>query len=330
MYIEKKNIAGETYYYLKLSVRYKDKVRTKTIAYLGKEKLTKEELQKAIAKYTTKAKETKEEALEELKMEIEKKSEFFLTGEQLLKIEKMKEGFNKKLKELDEKTKEEMFNDFLTIYVYNTNAIEGNTFTLRDTDLLLNKGITPQGKSLREIHDHLNAKEAFHFVLEEKPRINHKTIIKIHALLMKNIDNRAGEYRIHNVRVFGARFETSPANYVKVDMDIVLKWYRKHKMQFHPLILAAVFHHKFEKIHPFYDGNGRTGRMLLNIILLENKIPPLILPNAQRKRYYQALEATDKTNLNSIQPQYKEVIKFCYFNLLKTYNTIFGKWGSNP
>ena len=210
---------------------------------------------------------------------------------------------------------------------YNSNGIEGNTLTLRDTDLLLNKGITPSGKNLREINDHLNAKQAFEFILQKKPEITRETILKLHAILLSNIDTRAGYYRTHNVRVFGANFETSPAEYVKADTDIILKWFRKAKRSLHPLILAAAFHHKFEKVHPFYDGNGRTGRMLLNLILIKNKLPPLIVSNAQRKRYYSALSEADSAPLTKVQPEHKKIVDFCYFSLLKTYNTVFARWG---
>lgn len=327
MYIERKKIGKEIYNYLKISVRYKDKIRTRTIAYLGKEKLKKQELKNIFLRYNPKAEEMKKKTIEELKMILEEQSKLFLDNEQLSELEKIKKEFNQKLNELDERTKQDMFNDLITLYVYNTNAIEGNTFTLRDTDLLLNKGITPQGKSLREVNDHLNAKETFLFILAEKPKINHETIIKLHSLLMKNMDDRIGSYRLHNVRVFGATFESSPAEYVKADMNLLLRWYQKNKIRLHPLILAAAFHHKFERIHPFYDGNGRTGRMLLNLILLNNKLPQLILPDAQRRRYYKTLASADKTGLAQVQHQHKEIIQFCYFNLLKTWNTVFGKWG---
>ena len=327
MYVEKKKIGNEWYNYLKLSVRYGDKIRTKTVAYLGKGNLTKEELKKALVRYRSKADNLKRETITELKMELGKKLEVFLSKERLNKVEKISENFNKKLKFLDEKTKEDMFNDFLTVYAYNTNAIEGNTFTLRDTDLLLNKGITPSGKSLREINDHLNAKEAFNLILRKKISINYRNIIKIHSILMKNIDKRVGGYRKDNVRVFGATFETSQAEYVKIDMEILLRWYKKSRARLHPLILAAVFHHQFEKIHPFYDGNGRAGRLISNAILFQNGIPMLIVPDAQRKRYYDSLAAADKTDLDKLQLEHKEIITFYYFNLLKTYNTIFGRWG---
>ena len=95
----------------------------------------------------------------------------------------------------------------------------------------------------------------------------------------------------------------------------------------HPLILAAAFHHKFEKVHPFYDGNGRTGRMLLNLILLKNGFPPLIISDKQRKRYYNALEKADKADFSAIDKNYESIINFCYLSLIKTYNTIFSRWG---
>jgi len=327
MYLERKTIGGKVYNYLKVSARYKDKVRTKSIAYLGKGVLQKEQLKKERDKYRLKAEIAKKQAVEELMIEADKKAEKFLEPEQLKKINEIKEEFGRKLKGTDEKLKQDMFNDFITLYAYNTNAIEGNTFTLRDTDLLLNKGITPQGKSLREANDQLNAKEAFEYILKEKPSITHELIIKINSMLLKNIDLRIGAYRSHNVRVFGARFETSSAEYVKIDMEILLKWYRKNKNKLHPLVLAAVFHHKFERIHPFYDGNGRTGRILLNLILLQNNLPPLIVPDAQRKKYYDALDTADSAGIDRLQPEHKAIIVFCYYCLLKAYNTVFKRWG---
>lgn len=327
MYLEKKKIGEDYYNYLKISVRFGDKVRTKTIAYLGKGVVTKSKAKKIFAKFKKFADKIKQKTLEELKLETLNINKELLNEQQLNKLEQIKSNFNKKLKILDKETLKDMYNDFVTLFVFNTNAIEGNTLTLRDTDLLLNKNITPSGKSLREINDHLNSKDAFNFVLEKKPKINHDTIIKIHSLLMKNIDERVGFYRMHNVRVFGARFETSPAEYVKIDTNLLLKWFKKEKNRLHPLILAATFHHKFEKIHPFYDGNGRTGRTLLNLIMINNKLPPLIVPDAQRKRYYNALSEADNTALDKTQLKHKGIVDFCYFSLLKTYNTVFARWG---
>lgn len=327
MYVERKKIGNDYYNYLKISVRLGNKVRTKTIAYIGKGAIDRSKTKGIFEKFKKAADDSKKKTLEELRLETIDINKELLSEKQFSTLEGIQSNFKHKIKSLDQQILREMYNDFLALFVFNTNAIEGNTLTLRDTDLLLNKGITPSGKSLREINDHLNAKEAFEFILEKKPKINQDSIIKIHSILMKNIDKRIGYYRMHNVRVLGARFETTPAEFVKADMTILLKWFRRESRRLNPLILAAIFHHKIEKIHPFYDGNGRTGRMLLNSILINSELPPLIVPDAQRKRYYNALSDADNAPLNKIQLEHKKIVDFCYFSLVKTYNTVFARWG---
>jgi len=327
MYLEKKKINGKIYNYLKLSVRHGNKVRTKTVVYLGKGNIPKENLKSLITKNKMKEKKIKEITLKDLMSEEHKIVESFLSESEISKLEQIKSTFKKKINMLDQQTKHDMFNDFLVVYTYNTNAIEGNTLTLRETDLLLNKGITPEGKTLREINDHLNAKKVFNLILNSNLEMNHQNIIKIHSLLMENIDQRVGAYRSFNVRVIGARFESSPVEFVKTDMGILLKWFEKNQNRLHPLILASIFHHKFEKIHPFCDGNGRTGRALLNLILLKNNLPPLVIPDAQRKQYYESLSSADNTDLTKIQIHHKKIVNFCYLSILKTFNTLFNRWG---
>tara|TARA_Y100000310_G_C20681153_1_gene816012 strand:- start:2120 stop:3091 length:972 start_codon:yes stop_codon:yes gene_type:complete len=323
MYIEKKKIGNYVYNYLKISARVGDKVKTKTVSYLGKEPMNKSELNKKI-KNIPKSKIKK--IMEELKNESDKDKEF-LNENQLSELKKIKNNFNKKLN-LDNEIIEDMFKDFKTFYIYNTNAIEGNTLSLEETNLLLNKNKTPEGKDLREIYDHINEKETFDYILKKKPSINIDLILKLHSMILKNIDQRIGSFRSHNVRVLGASFDPSPAKYVKTDMSILLKWYNKNKTKLHPLILTALFHEKFERIHPFYDGNGRTGRMLSNLILIKNNYPPLIIENSKRIRYYEVLNSGHKADLTKteINP-YKSIVKFFYEELIYTFNKIFDKWG---
>ena len=158
MFIEKKKINRKTYYYLKASFRIGNKIKTKTLAYIGNKKDWKKikELKK---KFDKKALEKiKKEITEEFEKQKKDWNREFLSEFEGGKINHIKKEFLRKLNELDEKTKKDMFDDFLTYFIFNSNAIEGNTLTLRETDLLLNKGITPQGKTLREINDHLNHK----------------------------------------------------------------------------------------------------------------------------------------------------------------------------
>jgi len=323
MYIEKKKIGGRTYNYLRISVRTGDKVKTKTVAYLGKDPMTEKQIRKKIAAIPKSIIET---AKKELKEQIG--NDAFLSHAQIETLNEIKKGFSRKIKIPDRKLIADMFTDFKTHYVYNTTALEGNTISLAETNLLLNKDRVPAGKDLWEIHDHINEKDTFEYILEKKPDVKPNLIIDIHARLLKSIDKRTGGFRTHNVRVFGADFDTSPAAYVEADMKNLLRWYQKSKKRLHPLILAAIFHEKFEKIHPFYDGNGRTGRMILNLMLLRDGFPPLIIKNSARKEYYDALTQGHRAELTKVDPkQHHAIVHFCYGQLVDTYEKIFGKWG---
>ena len=140
---------------------------------------------------------------------------------------------------------------------------------------------------------------------------------------MDKIDSRGG-YRKVDVRVIKANFKSTHAVYVKTDMGLLLKWYNNNKAKLHPLVLATIFHHKFEKIHPFLDGNGRTGRMLLNYILIKNKYPPLIIRRKFRTNYLDSLEKADKSNLTENKEEnYKELIQFISSEMTSSYWSIF-------
>ena len=147
-------------------------------------------------------------------------------------------------------------------------------------------------------------------------------------MLLNKIDKRIGSYRAHDVRVLGASFDTSIVKYVATDMSLLLKWYNKHKNKLPPLVLAAIFHEKFERIHPFYDGNGRTGRMLSNLILIQSRFPPLIIKNKKRISYYNVLSIAHGAGLFDIELKfYKPIVDFFYNELVLTYDKIFSKWG---
>jgi len=325
MYVEKKKIGKGTYNYLRISARVDDTVKTKTVAYLGKGTMSKKEIEAAVSRVP---KHVIAGAKDSLKESIEDLNAGFLSSAQLKRLDSIKKDFARKLKSRDKRLLEDMFRDFKTYYIYNTNSIEGNTLTLEETGMLLNENRTPAGKDLREVYDHINEKEAFDWLLDRRPEIDLRQIIWIHSMLLKGIDLRVGGFRKHDVRVLGADFNTTPAEYVYTDMNLLMRWYDRHKRKLHPLILAALFHEKFERIHPFYDGNGRTGRMLLNLILLRSGFPPLIVENKKRKEYYAVLATGHKADLTKAQPEhYKPIVDFCYRQIVDTYERIFVKWG---
>jgi fido (protein-threonine AMPylation protein) len=324
MYIEKKKIGDKEYYYAKISVRVGNKVRTKTIGYLGLGTMSKKDLDKAMAKISKKEIESGKKKLKEV---LQSRAQY-LSNKQQKRLKEIKKLWKQRITCPDKALISDMFKDFKTSYIYNTNAIEGNTLTLKETNLLLNENRSPAGKDLREVYDHLNASVVFDHLLKYKSEITKETIMEIHRMLLDKIDVRKGKFRLHNVRIIGSRFETSDAKYVETDMRLLFQWYKKNKQRFDPLAFAAIFHEKFERVHPFYDGNGRTGRMLLNLMLLRANYPPLIIKNKGRKKYYDALNSGHRCGLFDTETiYYTDIVDFCYGQLIKTWEEIFVRWG---
>jgi Fic family protein len=161
------------------------------------------------------------------------------------------------------------------------------SLTLLETKVVLEEGITG-GKLLREHFEVINHKEAIEFVEEflEKDEVLTQIILKqIHYLILKNIDNKnAGIYRKVNVGISGS--EHQPPHFLAVEdkMQELFRWYEENEDLLHPVELAAMFHFKFVYIHPFAYGNGRTGRLLMNLILMKHGYPPAIVKAEPKTR----------------------------------------------
>lgn len=267
------------YYYRVKSVRKGDNVRKERI-YLGVN-LSKKELNK----------KTKE---------ADKKLNIFST---ILKNDE-EEFLDKVKKEFLKETKENYDNRyeaFCSLFTYDSTGIEGNTLTLSETSHLLFEGIVPKEKSLREIYETINHKKAFDYILNYKGDITKDFIFNLHTLVIVNtlrqdLISQSGKYR--RVQVFIGRSIPPTSSEVPLLMTRLLKWYSVNKSKLHPLILASYFHVEFEKIHPFVDGNGRVGRLLMNFILYKNKFPMINVPKKRKFKYYQVLQnAQYKNNL---------------------------------
>lgn len=326
-YIYKKLINGKPYYYLRISKRVKRKQVVKDIAYLGnniteaKKKLDSlKNYQKDIRKGYRNIKKVLESNyyLEKIKKQKLKKDDY-LERELLEEVEAAKMHFNQHFLNFDPLTIHETYQHFLIDFAFNTTSIEGNTITLEETQKLLEEEILPKNKTLREIYDLQNTEKVFFWLLKEKPNFNENLIIKIHDKLLQNIDLRKG-YRTQDLRVFRSRFKASPAKYISADMEILLEWFKENKNKLHPLVLVGILHHKLEKVHPFADGNGRTGRMVMNYILIKNNYPPLIIPKKKRHDYLDTLSNADKTDLKNKDPKYyKELINYLAKELISSY-----------
>jgi len=164
---------------------------------------------------------------------------------------------------------------------YNSNAIEGNTLTLKETAWIIQEGITIKGKALKDHLEAKNQKEALDFLYElidseKQNTISERLIREIHHLIVKETDSDiAGKYR---------------------EMQNLIKWIKANKNKLHPVELATIVHHKFTYIHPFWDGNGRVSRIIINIFIMQAGFPLAIILKNDRKRYYRVLSEADKSN----------------------------------
>ena len=180
---------------------------------------------------------------------------------------------------------------FATSFTYNTNRIEGSTITLRETADLLERGISPSQRPLEDIKETEAHKMVFYDMLNYNKEITLATVLYWHKQLFQlTKPDVAGKIRQHQVGISGSTFRPP----YPIELDLLLRdffdWYHQNRKKLHPVHLAGLVHLKFVTIHPFGDGNGRISRLLMNYILRTNAYPMLIIPYAQRKSYYTALE----------------------------------------
>jgi Fic family protein len=178
--------------------------------------------------------------------------------------------------------------------VYESNSIEGNSLTLRETEIVLSKGVTVSGKPLKDHMEAVNLMQAWEQVKElAKPgaSLAENQLLDLHRIVLTRVeDSFAGSYRTSTVRIAGANF--IPPNPIKVP-DLMTELFAGLVTISDPVERAARLHHGIAHIHPFADGNGRTARLAMNFILLAAGYPPISIPTDLRQAYYHALEAAD-------------------------------------
>lgn len=193
--------------------------------------------------------------------------------------------------------------EFLIEYVYNSTSIEGNTLTLNETRLVLEKGVTIGGKSLREHLDVTNQKEAIEWIedfIKRKKEIRESDILILHKITLKEISNYwAGKYKTSQNRIVGSKLKTTQPYKVGSEMGNLVYNINKNPKCYNPIELAAFAHHELVRIHPFVDGNGRVARLLCNLILISKGYPPIMIRTKERKKYFDCLEKAHFGNLKT-------------------------------
>ena len=214
----------------------------------------------------------------------------YKSKESLIPIIEEKLEILKKRRPLTEGELERLNEEFLVEFTYNSNAIEGNTLTLRETDMVL-RGLTIDQKSFKEHMEVIGHKEAFDYVrqlVSENAPISEKIIKDIHYFVLADKKDDRGVYRRVPVRIMGAAHEPVQPYLIIPKMEELLERYKSSEEDI--VTTMARFHIEFEGIHPFIDGNGRTGRLLVNLELMKAGFPPIDIKFTDRLKYYQAFD----------------------------------------
>lgn len=292
-YVLKKTIGGKKYFYLVKTVRV-GRTWKKFTVYMGKGNLSKKrlgELKKKYSKILNRKAGTYLKSVDPLLG--------LLTVKQATELGKIRTAYRKYRGKAPEAVRQRWYEWFLATFTYNTNAIEGSTVNLLETSMILFEGITPPNKTMREVQEVENHKRAFDHAMAYRGDINKAFVCKLHHIMASGIlePEESGAFRKVQVFIRGSDQVPPRPEDVEREFKELMFWYRGNKNRYNPVVVAAYVHTAFEGIHPFIDYNGRTGRLLLNFILMRHGFPPIAIAYRRRAEYYEAIRAAVKGNL---------------------------------
>jgi Fic family protein len=274
--VRKRTVGGRAYFYLEHTVRRGARVKKKEL-YLG-------------TKIPRDLEDVKRKFLGEIYRE---------TWHPVL--ERIKEGYQREIKRMPRSATEKELETFAVRFTYDTQRIEGSKLTLRETADLLERGITPRGKPLRDVLEAQAHRELFREMLALKKDLSLPEILRWHRKLFERTrPDIAGRIRAHQVSISGSKFVPPLPVEVNPLLREFFRWYARDKARLHPVELAALVHLKLVTIHPFADGNGRISRLAMNFVLNRARYPMINVPYERRGSYYNALERSQLKNNEGI------------------------------
>ena len=294
-YLEKKKVDGKDYFYLSNNVRISGNKWKKYRKYIGTD--------------------LSNLGLAEKELEQVMPIKRLLTYKQINVIELLKENYSKthKIKKGFWKAEKEQ----IVSFIYNTNAIEGNSLSYEETKAVLEGKKLTVKKAKRDVCEVENMKNCIEFLFDYDGPIHLELILKVHAMELKDVHAEAGHIRIHQNMV-GNYLPPKPES-VPGELDQFFLWFNRAEKVLHPLELAALTHLKFVRIHPFMEGNGRLSRLLMNYVLLKNNYPLLNIFNAEKMLYYLALKEVD------FKKKERPFVKYLYQVYINQYKKVILK-----
>ncbi len=274
--IRKRTIKEQTYYYLEHSYREGRRVQKKEL-YLG-------------SKIPKNIEVIKRKFLDDIYKE-----------KWYADVDRIRKNFYKEQRTIPKSVKEKELQTFVTKFTYDTQKIEGSTLTRRETADLLERGITPKNKPLRDVKEAEAHRDLFYEILKSKKDLTMQMILDWHWKLFNlTKPDIAGKIRRYQVAIGGSKFMPPSPVEVFPMLTEFFQWYNKNKNKLYPIELAAIAHLKFVTIHPFGDGNGRVSRLIMNFILNKKDYPMMDIPYEGRNSYYSALERSQVKKENRI------------------------------
>lgn len=267
--LKKRVISGKTYYYLGHTYREKGKIRYKE-TYIGST------LPKGI-----------DLIKKNFMLDIYKEKWF-------ADFEKIKENYSKEQKVMPPEIKEKELDSFAVIFTYDTNRIEGSKLSFKDTSELLELGISPKNRPVKDIKEAEAHRKVFYSMMASKQELSLKVVLEWHRELFEGTKpGIAGNVRAYQVYISGSRHIPPPPAELHDCIAKFFRWYSAEKGKTNPVELSGRAHIKFETMHPFGDGNGRVGRLIMNFILHKSGYPMLDIKYTGRRSYYNALERSN-------------------------------------
>ena len=285
-YLSKRKQGQNTYYYLAENIPIAAGRRKQTRKYIGTEKPSETKLQILMAEF--------EKDVEKEKIRLH--GYHYLTEDEIDEIDAINKEFWERYRKANPTVQEQFDENFVNVFVYNTNSIEGSTLSQKEVELLLSENISPN-KPLDDVLEAKAAQKTIQFIKEYAGELDQDFLLKVHEMYFKDSKPKiAGKYKMHQNRVRGSAFEPTPPQFVATDIRLYFQEYQKLRNRLHPLELAAWAHWKLVRIHPFQDGNGRTSRMIMNFILHKNGYAMIDIKTNEKQQYFRTLEKCHYNN----------------------------------
>jgi Fic family protein len=290
-YVEVIKRNGKEQFYLTKNFRFNANKWRKVRKYLGTKSPGRRAILAAVASLEAEA----------LKKGFRPKSKFrHLDEADAEMLEDVRDAYSRWFGKLSSEERQSYGSDFLVRFTYNTNAIEGNRLSLRETAMIFTEGILPTGASTNDYNEALNSRDALKIIKMHRGGLGNRYILRLHGHLTKNTSCRlSGKYRDCGVRIMGSEWLPPPASEVPQEMTRLIRWYNNNRARLHPVEIGALLHMKLVQTHPFTDGNGRISRLLMNWVLSKHGYPMFYIENRDKANYYKAIEKADRGDLRA-------------------------------